>query len=251
MPLHSERNGTGARLVLVHGFTQTGRCWGPIAPDLERDHEVVRVDAPGHGGSADIEAGLRDGAGLIGDAGGLATYVGYSMGARFCLHLALAQPSRVRGLVLIGGTAGIEDPAERAVRREQDLRTAQRIAAEGLDAFLDGWLDQPIFATLPSGAACREERLTNTVRGLQSSLVRAGTGSQEPLWDQLPGLSMPVLVVAGRRDAKFAALGERMASAIGTNATLALVPDAGHTAHLEQPDALLSILRPWLAAHEL
>lgn len=251
MALHSERAGTGPRVVLVHGFTQTGRCWGRIATDLEEDHEVVRVDAPGHGGSADVEAGLRDGAGLIGHAGGLATYLGYSMGARFCLHLALAQPSRVRALVLIGGTAGIEDPAERAARREQDLRTAQRIATEGLEAFLDGWLDQPLFATLPPEAACRGERLANTVRGLQSSLVRAGTGSQEPLWDQLPRLSMPVLVVAGQRDAKFAAIGERMAAAIGGNATLALVPDAGHTAHLEQPEAFLSILRPWLTAHDL
>lgn len=251
MALHSERAGTGSRVVLVHGFTQTGRCWGPIAADLERDHEVVRVDAPGHGGSADVEAGLRDGAGLIGDAGGLAAYVGYSMGARFCLHLALAQPSRVRALVLIGGTAGIEDQAERAARREQDLRTAQRIAAQGLEAFLDGWLDQPLFSSLPPEADCREERLANTVRGLQSSLVRAGTGSQEPLWDQLPRLSMPVLVVAGEQDAKFAAIGERMATAIGVNATLALVPDAGHTAHLEQPEAFLSILRPWLATHDL
>jgi 2-succinyl-6-hydroxy-2,4-cyclohexadiene-1-carboxylate synthase len=251
MALHSERAGTGSRVVLVHGFTQTGRCWGPIATDLERDHEVVRVDAPGHGGSADVEAGLRDGAGLIGDTGGLATYLGYSMGARFCLHLALARPSQVRGLVLIGGTAGIEDRAERAARREQDLHTAQRLADQGLGTFLDGWLDQPLFATLPPEAACREERLANTVPGLQSSLVRAGTGSQEPLWDQLPRLSMPVLVVAGARDAKFAALAERMASAIGERATLALVPDAGHTAHLEQPAAFLGILRPWLTAHDL
>ncbi len=251
MALHSERNGTGPRVVLVHGFTQTGRCWGPIADDLEADHEVVRVDAPGHGGSAEVEAGLRDGAGLIGDAGGLATYVGYSMGARYCLHLALAQPSRVRALVLVGGTAGIEDRAERAARREQDLRTAQRIAADGLEAFLDGWLSQPLFATLDPEAACRTERLANTVRGLQSSLVRAGTGSQVPLWDQLPRLTMPVLVVAGQLDAKFATLGERMATAIGANATLALVPEAGHTAHLEQPATFLGILRPWLAAHDL
>jgi 2-succinyl-6-hydroxy-2,4-cyclohexadiene-1-carboxylate synthase len=251
MSLHSERAGTGSRVVLVHGFTQTARCWGPIATDLEQDHEVVRVDAPGHGGSRDVEAGLREGAVLIGDAGGLATYVGYSMGARLCLHLALAQPSRVRALVLIGGTAGIEDQAERAARREQDLRTARRIASQGLEAFLDDWLAQPLFATLPAEAACREERLANTVRGLQSSLVRAGTGSQEPLWDQLPRLSMPVLVVAGARDAKFATLAEKMASAIGERATLALVPDAGHTAHLEQPVAFLSILRPWLAAHDL
>jgi len=251
MPLHTERDGTGPRIVLVHGFTQTGRCWSPLAEDLATDHEVVRVDAPGHGRSAEVQAGLPDGARLIGDAGGLATYVGYSMGARFLLHLGLLAPSRVRALVLIGGTAGIEDPAQRAARRAQDLRTAQRLEEAGLEAFVDEWVAQPLFATLPPSGVFREERLANTVPGLQSSLTRAGTGSQLPLWDRLAELAMPVLVVAGERDAKFAALAERMAAAIGENATLALVPDAGHAAHLEQPDAFLRILRPWLAERDL
>jgi pimeloyl-ACP methyl ester carboxylesterase len=62
---------------------------------------------------------------------------------------------------------------------------------------------------------------------------------------------MPVLVVAGGEDAKFTALAERMADAVGDNATLAVIEGAGHAAHLEQPDAFLAILRPWLAAHGL
>lgn len=251
MFLHAERTGAGPRIVLVHGFTQTGRCWGPEADDLARDHEVVRVDAPGHGRSTDVLAGLRTGGRLIADQGGAATYLGYSMGARFCLHVALANPELVRGLVLIGGTAGIEDPRERAARREQDVRTAARLRSEGLAAFLDAWLEQPLFAGLPADRAFREERLTNTVEGLTSSLEQAGTGSQDPSWERLGRLAMPVLVVAGAEDAKFAALGERMAAEIGANATLALVPAAGHAAHLERSDAFLAVLRPWLAAHDL
>src|SRR5215213_6847391 len=47
--IHTERRGAGASLVLVHGFTQTGRSWEPIAADLAIDHQVVVVDAPGHG----------------------------------------------------------------------------------------------------------------------------------------------------------------------------------------------------------
>ena len=251
MQLHAEREGRGPPIVLVHGFTQTRRCWGPEAQELATDHEVIRVDAPGHGRSADVLAGLRTGGRLIADQGGWATYLGYSMGARFCLHLALANPELVAGLVLIGGTAGIEDDAERTARQAQDLATAERLERDGLEAFLDAWLDQPLFAGLPPERAFRAERLENTVEGLRSSLDQAGTGSQDPSWHKLHRLPMPVLVLAGERDTKFAALAERMAQAIGDNATLALVPDAGHAAHLEQPEAFLAILRPWLSQHGL
>lgn len=251
MFLHADRDGHGPPIVLVHGFTQTRRCWGPAAGELARDHEVVRVDAPGHGRSSEVQADLAAGGRLIAEQGGEATYLGYSMGARFCLHLALSNPELVRGLVLIGGTAGIEDSDERAARRDQDLRTAARIQAEGLEAFLDAWLTQPLFARLPAERTFRSERLENSVEGLASSLQQAGTGSQEPSWQQLDQLMMPVLVVAGALDDKFSALAQRMAAAIGDNATLARIPAAGHAAHLEQPDAFLAALRPWLAAHGL
>lgn len=251
MFLHAQRRGVGPRLVLVHGFTQTGRCWGPVADDLAEDHEVVLVDAPGHGGSAEIMAGLRTGGRLIADQGGEATYLGYSMGARLCLHLALGNPELVRGLVLLGATAGIEDTAEREARRQQDLATAARIERDGLERFLDDWLAQPLFASLPPERAFRRERLENTVEGLRSSLEQAGTGSQDPSWHKLHRLEMPVLVLAGADDARFASLAERMADAIGANATSALVEGAGHAAHLEQPERFLAIVRTWLAAHGL
>lgn len=237
--------------MLVHGFTQTRLCWGPEAAALAADHEVVRVDAPGHGRSAEISAGLDAGGRLIADQGGEATYLGYSMGARFCLHLALSNPKLVRGLVLIGGTAGIEDPSERAARRDQDARTAAQINEQGLQAFLDAWLAQPLFAGLPQERAFRTERLENTTDGLTSSLKQAGTGVQDPSWHQLHRLAMPVLVMAGADDAKFAALAERMVAEIGANATLGLVAGAGHAAHLEQPHRFLALLRPWLAQHHL
>jgi len=251
MWLHAERDGTGPRLVLVHGFTQTRRCWGPVADDLAADHEVVRVDAPGHGRSAEILAGLRTGGRLIADQGGEATYLGYSMGGRYLLHLALGSPELVRGLVLLGATAGIDDPGERAQRAEQDRRTAARVRELGVLDFVREWVAQPMFAGIPDEHQYVLERVENTVDGLESSLLQAGTGVQDPSWDRLHRLDMPVLVVAGERDAKFRALGERLQASIGANATFATVPGAGHAAHLERPQAFLDVLRPWLAAHDL
>ena len=238
-------------LALVHGFTQTRRCWAPVADELAADHELVLVDAPGHGRSSDVAADLVAGGALISETVGAATYLGYSMGGRFVLHTALERPELVEGLVLIGATAGIEDPAERARRVAEDEQRAQRIERIGVEAFVDEWLRLPLFAGLPAEAACRDERLENRADGLAASLRLAGTGTQLPTWERLGELTMPVLVVAGADDTKFVALGHRMATAIGPNAAFETVPGAGHTAHLEQPERFLSLLRRWLAAHHL
>jgi 2-succinyl-6-hydroxy-2,4-cyclohexadiene-1-carboxylate synthase len=233
-----------SRVVLVHGFTQTGASWAAIADGLA-DHEVVAPDQPGHGARAAAPADLVASADLLAPLGP-AMFVGYSMGARVALHLALRHPAAVHGLVLLGGTAGIEDADERAARRASDEALADRIEAIGTSAFLDEWLAQPLFAGLPDdGRGAR----TSDAAGLAASLRLAGTGTQEPLWDRLGELQMPVLVVAGERDPKFRALGQRLVAGMGPNAELALVPDAGHAAHLERPDAFLAVLRAWLGTH--
>ncbi len=251
MWLHADRDGDGPPIVLVHGFTQTRNCWGPVATDLQRDHTVVRVDAPGHGMSSEVMAGLRGGGRMIADQGGEAVYLGYSMGGRYLIHLALANPELVTGLVLVGATAGIDDPAERAARAQADRDTGRRIREMGMLEFVKWWVANPMFAGIPPEHQFLMERMENTVDGLENSVVQAGTGSQDPAWDRLGRLDMPVLVMAGALDEKYAALGERLVASIGDNAMLALVPDAGHAAHLERPDAFLDLLRPWLGAHGL
>jgi 2-succinyl-6-hydroxy-2,4-cyclohexadiene-1-carboxylate synthase len=189
---------------------------------------------------------LRTGARLIADQGGEASYVGYSMGARFVLHLALANPELVHDLVLIGGTGGIDDAKARADRKRNDEAMADRLERDGLEPFLDAWLGQPLFAGLSAEMQFREARKENTIEGLAESLRQAGTGSQDPLWDRLRRLDMPVLVVAGAADEKFSVEGRRLVESIGSNATLALIEGAGHAAHLEQPELFLSTLRGWL-----
>ena len=237
------------RLVLVHGFAQTARCWGPVADDLGADHEVLALDLPGHGESPLPALDLPGTAAALAEAGGRATYVGYSFGGRACLRLALDHPEVVEGLVLVGGTAGLEDEDERAARRAADDALARQLEAEGVAAFLDRWLALPLFAGLAPERQYRHERLRNRPEALAASLRLAGTGAQEPLWGRLGELGArraPVLVAAGADDTKFAALGRRLVAGIGPGAELALVPGAGHTAHLEQPEAFLAALRAWL-----
>ena len=245
--LWAERSGSGPRLALVHGFTQTRACWGPVADDLAGDHEVVRIDAPGHGRSATTAADLVATADLLAEAAGPATWLGYSMGGRACLHLALRRPDAVRALVLLGATAGIEDPAERTARVEADEALARQLEEEGLEPFLDRWLALPLFAGLTPEAQHRDARLENDPHALATSLRLAGTGAQEPLWDRLGEVAAPVLLVAGERDERFAATAARMAALMGGDAEVRLVPGAGHAAHLERPAAFLDVVRPWLA----
>ena len=245
--LAATTEGSGPPLVLVHGFTQTARSWATIASDLAPHYRVTCVDAPGHGGSGVIKADLDQGAELLGAAGGRAIYIGYSMGGRLCLHLALARPDLVQGLILLGATGGIEDAAERQARQAGDEELAQRLERDGVDSFLEDWLNQPLFAGLPDDPAERAARRTNRPEGLASSLRLTGTGRQRPLWDELTRLSMPVLVLAGQRDEKFSALGQRLAHCIGTNATFETVAGAGHASHLEAPESFVLSVRRWLA----
>ena len=237
--------------MLVHGFTQTRRSWAPFVPRLTAaGHEVVAVDAPGHGRSAEHrDADLPQGARLLAEAGGRAAYVGYSMGGRLALHLAVQQPEQVERLVLVGATAGLDTDDERAERRHADEALAAALERDGLDTFLQRWLDNPLFATLPKDAAGVEDRKENTVEGLAASLRNTGTGTQRPLWDDLPRLTMPVLFVVGGNDAKFTALAHRLRDQWGGPAELASIAGAGHACHLEQPEAFLEVVVPFLAGH--
>jgi 2-succinyl-6-hydroxy-2,4-cyclohexadiene-1-carboxylate synthase len=237
------------RLVLVHGFTQTMGAWEPMTATLAETFQVVRVDLPGHGGSAAVDLDFADTVAAIGDAGGTATYVGYSMGGRLCLRLAVDRPDLVQSLVLIGASPGVADDDERAERRTSDEALADEIERIGTAAFLERWLAQPMFATLQPEAADLEARRANTSAGLAQALRRLGAGVQEPLWDRLAELKMPVLAVAGQNDSRYMDIAEQMADAIGVNAQVVALAGAGHAAHLERPASFCRLLGAFLVLH--
>jgi len=235
-----------ARTVLVHGFTQSGAVWNALRPRLNFPGTIDTPDLPGHGNRSDVAATLNEAGDILGREYGPASFVGYSLGARVCLHAALRLPQRVERLVLCSGTPGIESQEDRDERVAVDRTLAMRLLEIGVPAFLDEWLALPLFSGVPLDATAREARETNTAAGLASSLRCAGTGTQTPLWDRLSSLTMPVLVVTGAKDEKFTEIGSRTARAIGANAAHVVVESAGHSVPLEQPDLFAAILNDFL-----
>jgi 2-succinyl-6-hydroxy-2,4-cyclohexadiene-1-carboxylate synthase len=233
-------------LVLLHGFTQTGRSFGPLIDRLAADREVRITDLPGHGTRPDLRLDLWGAARWVLQLGE-ADYLGYSMGGRIALHAALIDPVRVQRLILVGATAGIADSQARSDRRAADEALADRIERDGVPVFLENWLSQPLFAGLPRDAADIADRLTNTASGLAAALRLLGTGTQEPLDDRLRELTMPVLLVVGEQDEKFRAEAERLQRGIG-HGDVELIAGAGHACHLEQPDAFCEVVEHWLTA---
>ncbi|CAN5417834.1 2-succinyl-6-hydroxy-2,4-cyclohexadiene-1-carboxylate synthase [soil metagenome] len=249
-PLAAQQLGNplAPNVVFLHGFTQTGNSWKPIAEQIANaGYHVVVIDLPGHGGSAGVRADLRRTADMVATLGGVATYVGYSLGGRVALHLALMYPHLTRFTVVIGAHAGIADDDERARRREADDAVEARLNELGVEAFVREWVTQPLFGDLVTTEAEIADRCRNTVAGLASSLRLAGTGAQTALWPRLHEVQAPVLAMAGARDEKFAALAEQIATAVGHGRAL-VVPNADHAAHLQQPEfvvqTLLTLLPP-------
>jgi 2-succinyl-6-hydroxy-2,4-cyclohexadiene-1-carboxylate synthase len=170
------------------------------------------------------------------------------MGGRLALHLALGHPESVAGLVLIGATPGIVEEVERADRRRADEALARKIRAEPIDVFLDGWLAKPLFAGLTPAAAARAARRRNRPEGLAASLESCGTGTQQPLWNRLAELEVPVLLITGSGDAKFTDLAERMAAELSNAAVTTVSLPGTHAVHLERPEEAADAVLGWLAS---
>lgn len=248
-------------LLLLHGFTGSGAVWAGLAATLRRKgFRTVAPDLPGHGrtgipaGSASGWATVEDTADQLAellDRLGVspASVLGYSLGARVALRLAIAHPAAVARLVLESPSAGVANVAERAARRQADDALADEIERDGVEAFIDRWERNQVFAshaTLDPRTAAHQRgiRLRNSASGLALSLRAAGQGAMQPLHDRLAEVRVPTLVVAGALDPA-RARAEAVAAGI-PGARLAIVPGAGHTPHLERAPAFRRLVIDFL-----
>lgn len=227
----------------------------PLA-DLLRcaNRPVFTMDLPGHGDLAQtttaacqmdaVVAEVLDTVALLGENVHLC---GYSMGGRVALSVAATDPSRLASVATIGASPGLRSGAERAERRDADESLADQIEAKGLAWFVAYWEQLPFFASQRTRLddltfeRQRRQRLAQRAQGLAASLRGTGTGAMAPLHDALGELAVPLLAMAGADDLKFVAVAGELAG-MAPEGRANIVPDAGHAAHLEQPEAVATAL---------
>ncbi len=273
-------SGTGAGadsvVLLLHGFTGNAQSLQPLTQRLASAHRCVAVDLIGHGATksppdiaryslgsfcksldmvladAELAGTAQVGTAQADAATPKAHIVGYSLGGRAALTFASERPQSCASLTLIGASPGIADPNERLQRRRDDYALAKRIARHGINKFVQEWTALPIWDSLrqrigpDAWQASLAQRASSHPLGLAHSLRGAGAGAMTPLWDKLSDIAMPTLALAGEEDTKFASITETMSKQMPNCRTIA-VPQAGHAAHLEQPDAVADLILSHLA----
>ncbi|MBD1841964.1 2-succinyl-6-hydroxy-2,4-cyclohexadiene-1-carboxylate synthase [Cyanobacteria bacterium FACHB-63] len=245
------RQSDSSIVVFLHGFLGSGAEFDAIAAQL--GDQSLTIDLPGHGETRfSNQYTMENTATAIVDllnelAIDRANLVGYSMGGRVALYLALNYQERFPKAIVESGSPGLKTEQERRERRERDRALADRIEAD-FDQFLSDWYNQPLFQSLkahPQFEQMLKERSRNNPVELARSLREMGTGMQPSLWEKLRSHQQPLLLMAGERDRKFVVLSQEMASLCET-VELAIAPNTGHNIHFENPGWYIQQIKAFL-----
>lgn len=246
-----------ARVVFIHGFMGAPADWAEIADGLGQPS--IGIALPGHVHApiappgADFPAVAEALLATL-DAAPLAprpVLVGYSMGGRLALYLALRAPERFSAALIESATPGLADPHARESRATHDDALATEMDAlatpETFRDFLEGWYARPPFETLADAdrAALVHKRLANAPQGLAAAIRALSVGRQPNLWPELPALQIPALVICGERDLKYRQIAEEMAATSPRIATQVMA-GCGHNVHFEHPDAYTKVLQGFI-----
>ena len=246
----------GLPMLALHGFTGSGLDWAPIANRL--GHRMLAPDVMGHGDSPSptewesyrIGAVVEQCLQWCEDAPHW-VLLGYSMGGRVALRLAPKLGPRLRGIVLISSSPGVESTVERTERMARDQALAGSIEEEGMEWFQAHWSAQPIIESqndIPADilAPMRARRKENRPAGLAGSLRGMGQGAVDPVWEQLAQMDAPTLLITGTRDERYTDIAARSAVAI-PNAQHVQIAEAGHCTHLEAIGPVVDAIRTFVA----
>lgn len=234
MSWHVETLGSGADLVLLHGWGLHSGAWADVLPALAAKWRVHAIDLPGHGHSSQVEAGTFDDATdrlapLVPKG---ATVCGWSLGGLIAQHLARRHPERVGRLILVsttpcfGGRPGWPHGMSAATFKT---------FAEGLENDREGMLKRFVALNALNGPQSREAVRTFTAR-----LAERGSPSDHNLavtlgWlrdidlrEQTLGLQVPTTVVHGGRDIVVPVGAGRWFGQFLPNTSLHEIPKAAH-----------------------
>lgn len=253
------RKGTGNPLVLLHGFTGSKDNWQTIIELLQSQFELIAIDLLGHG-ETDAPSNYQHYS-MANSANNIVTLLqhigitpfnllGYSMGGRLALYIAIHYPKCINALVLESASPGLKTESERQQRRNSDNRLADEIESHGIQWFVDYWGGLPLWESQKQlddsiRDNLRNQRLINDAQGLANSLRGMGTGVQPSLWEDLPTVNVPVKLIVGELDNKFLSINQEMQQ-LTPNARLSIIPRAGHTTHLENPQGFIDVIQAFL-----
>ncbi len=242
-------------LICLHGFMGSGADFQFLTDALAEHFYIVLPDLPGHGASRDFKNNQQwsipfCSAALADSLRPLAPLhlLGYSLGGRVAMTLAVNEPSLLSSLIVESATPGIEDPQQRRERITRDDRLAKQLQMGDLADFLDDWYRQPLFKDierLPGFTHVYRRRLQNSPRHLARALSEMSSGRMPGLWGGLANITCPTLLINGDQDVKYAAINARMQK---TNPSFrrSEARGAGHNVHFSKPDWYIKHLSDFL-----
>ena len=245
------------KVLFLHGFMGCADDWQAVMSTQSAEFDCLAVDLPGHGKTRIVEGetpyAVEECAALLiaflhKKKIARCSLVGYSMGGRLALFLALRYPHYFNALILESASPGLRTANQRAQRRMEDAERAATLSSGKYEDFLNAWFQLPLFAGMiqhPDFSALLARRLQNDPQKLAISLQKMGTGQQPSLWPELPALAVPTLLLVGARDAKFIKINEEMAQAC-PKAQLQIIDNAGHNVHFERPAAYIEKIHHFL-----
>jgi pyruvate dehydrogenase E2 component (dihydrolipoamide acetyltransferase) len=242
-------------IVFLHGIGGSSASWQAVIGSFAATHHVVAIDLPAHGQSdvpdpARTDYSVRGLAQAVTEALAVlglerVTLVGHSLGGAVATGVALAAPDRVARLVLVDST-GLGDDISPDLVRLLDAPPSDSGSRALLELFFD---DRRL--VLDAGvnehhAALGRPGAHAAVRAI-SSLAFADASQRVTLDGRSAEITQPVLVVWGGRDRVVPVAHAEAARTAIADVEVAIIPDAGHAPHVEQPAAFAAILARFLA----
>jgi N-formylmaleamate deformylase len=257
--LHYYRTGNGDKrpLVLVHGFSDNGLCWTPVARELESDYDVIMPDMRAHGLSARVQPG--DKVDMAADLAELIRILGlerpmicgHSMGAMVTYQIGVRFPELASALVLEDPPWWLSRPDQTSLSDEPADNPiaiwAKSLASQTLDELLVGYRkDHPTWPEELLRPMCESKKqLDATITDILTPKMHA----QETPWlTTLQNITHPMLVFAGNPELGGIVTPEVVAKAreLNPNVNFVVVPDVGHLIRFDKYTIFIDALRTFL-----